>query len=154
MEEIKHANIANQPRVDATNVASEPSSMIDAHSDKDRHDEIEYKSHRKESVLISVSDLQDLKMILKKKVTNTEMMHNVKNIIMMIGVEVLAAHVIMGNEMILNASENTIFQALTEVIAGPVIIAQGASTGTRDHLPLLAMNLMIDMILLSHDTCD
>ncbi|PWA68138.1 Actin-binding FH2 [Artemisia annua] len=50
MEEIKHANIANQPRVDATNVASEPSSMIDAHSDKDRHDEIEYKSHRKESV--------------------------------------------------------------------------------------------------------
>ena len=72
MEEIKHTNIANQPRVDATNVASEPSSMIDAHSDKDRHDEIEYKSHRKESVLISVSDLQDLKMILKKKLTNTE----------------------------------------------------------------------------------
>lgn len=93
-------------------------------------------------------------MILKKKVTNTEMMHNVKNIIMMIGIEVLAAHVIMGNEMTLNAPENTIFQALTEVIAGPVIIAQGASTGTRDHLPLLAMNLMIDMILLSHDTFD
>lgn len=50
MEEIKHANIANQPLVDATNVASGPSSMIDAHSDKDRHDEIEYKSHWKESV--------------------------------------------------------------------------------------------------------
>ena len=50
MEEIKNTNIANQPRVDATNVASELSSMIDAHSDKDRHDEIEYKSHKKESV--------------------------------------------------------------------------------------------------------
>lgn len=50
MEEIKHANLANQPSVDATNLASEPSSMINAHSDKDRHDEIEYKSHRKESV--------------------------------------------------------------------------------------------------------
>ncbi|GKE82061.1 U11/U12 small nuclear ribonucleoprotein 48 kDa protein, partial [Tanacetum coccineum] len=46
MEEIKHANLANQPSVD---VASEPS-MINAHSDKHRHDESEYKSYRKESV--------------------------------------------------------------------------------------------------------
>nr|GEU84700.1 hypothetical protein [Tanacetum cinerariifolium] len=50
MEEIKHANLANQPSVDATNLASEPSSMINAHSDKHRHDESEYKSYRKEPV--------------------------------------------------------------------------------------------------------
>ncbi|GKF06444.1 U11/U12 small nuclear ribonucleoprotein 48 kDa protein [Tanacetum coccineum] len=50
MEEIKHANLANQPSVDATILASEPSSMINANSDKHRHDENEYKSYRKESV--------------------------------------------------------------------------------------------------------
>nr|GEW84642.1 hypothetical protein [Tanacetum cinerariifolium]GEW86994.1 hypothetical protein [Tanacetum cinerariifolium] len=50
MEEIKHANLANQPSVDTKNLASEPSSMINAHSDKHRQDEGEYKSYRKESV--------------------------------------------------------------------------------------------------------
>ncbi|GJR10313.1 hypothetical protein Tco_0792965 [Tanacetum coccineum] len=73
---------------------------------------------------------------------------------MMIGVEVLAGHVIMGNEMTANAPENTILQALIEVIAGHVIIAEGASTGTGDHPPLLAVDLRTDTILLNHDTCD
>ncbi|GJR10312.1 U11/U12 small nuclear ribonucleoprotein 48 kDa protein [Tanacetum coccineum] len=50
MEEIKHTNMANQPFVDATNLASGPSSVVNAHSDKHRHDESEYKSCRKESV--------------------------------------------------------------------------------------------------------
>ncbi|GKA76352.1 U11/U12 small nuclear ribonucleoprotein 48 kDa protein [Tanacetum coccineum] len=54
MEEIKHVNLATQPSVDATNLASEPSSMINAHSNKHRHDEAEHKSYRKESVSMNL----------------------------------------------------------------------------------------------------
>lgn len=50
MEEIKHANMANQPHVDSTNLASEPSSITDVHTDKHIHNEKKDKNHFKESV--------------------------------------------------------------------------------------------------------
>ncbi|KAI7733495.1 hypothetical protein M8C21_023793 [Ambrosia artemisiifolia] len=50
MEEIKHANMAGQPSLDATNLESEPSSTSNMHLDKRRHDEIKKKTVSKESV--------------------------------------------------------------------------------------------------------
>ncbi|KAI3807733.1 hypothetical protein L1987_23667 [Smallanthus sonchifolius] len=48
MEEIKHANMDGQ-LVDATNLASEPSSISNVHADKNRHDEIKQRTLWKES---------------------------------------------------------------------------------------------------------
>ncbi|KAI3762143.1 hypothetical protein L1987_52566 [Smallanthus sonchifolius] len=48
MDEIKRANMAGQ-LVDATNLASEPSSLSNVHADKHRHDEIKQRTLWKES---------------------------------------------------------------------------------------------------------
>ncbi|KAD6796618.1 hypothetical protein R6Q59_019572 [Mikania micrantha] len=50
MEEIKHANMAGQPFVDATILEAEPSSTSNVHADKHKHDGIKQKTLWKESV--------------------------------------------------------------------------------------------------------